>query len=225
MTANAERGLQRIGDPLQAMLPLPEALVSIPTKSQMSSETTGLLCLAGAVAKSTGIQHSEIDAVSLREMLRGKNPAETDRVLLALLPPCVRSDLREIRTRISFPANGGYVGGEFSGYETVYFPEPERREAMALVKRTLAPITEREAKAELLRLRASVKTRAEDGDDIKAIAAVFLSYVIEYPADIVRWACRFWADREKFWPSWSELRELLERGMRLRRALVRVLGS
>lgn len=41
----------------------------------------------------------------------------------------------------------------------------------------------------------------------------------EYPADVVRQVLRDWPNGSKWWPTWSELREKLEAGVRPRRLM------
>ena len=53
--------------------------------------------------------------------------------------------------------------------------------------------------------------------------AAYAEYLAEYPADVVIDALRWWARVEKWWPAWSELKELLDRRVIRRKALRKAL--
>ncbi len=60
-------------------------------------------------------------------------------------------------------------------------------------------------------------------EDLALQIDTMASEMTEYPLDVARDACRAWARANKFFPSWAELRELCEDGVRFRRALAREL--
>lgn len=76
---------------------------------------------------------------------------------------------------------------------------------------------------ELGRLRAMTKARAEDQTSTEFLLACYAEDMRQYPADIVREGCRKWARTEKFFPAWSELKEILDRLSRNRFALYHAL--
>ena len=98
-------------------------------------------------------------------------------------------------------------------------PRDDLATASAMVKRCLMPATEREIKAELTRLKASTKSRAEDEDEMALGFQVYLEECSLYPDDILRGALRGLGRRVKFYPSLSEVLEELQRTARRRLGL------
>jgi hypothetical protein len=117
--------------------------------------------------------------------------------------------------------------GEIVGYDLggVSLPFDAIAEARALVLAALAPAPLGTIQAELARMKISTKSRADGEAEGRLAAAVFAEYLSAYPADVVIWACRKWARTEKWWPSWAELKDLLDRGVRRRAALAKILGG
>jgi len=158
---------------------------------------------------------------SLREAAaRVIDPAETDRALLASLPPSVASALRPTyRERID-PVYG--FDSEFTGYAIVPadIPAADLMRSVQAVAPYMAPPDENLIKRELARLRVSTKARAESDDDLAMGFQVLAEECAEYPADVVVWALRNWARTEIFYPSLAEIRDRLQRGARRRAALI-----
>ena len=138
------------------------------------------------------------------------------------LPACVRSALKPVwADRV---AEYGW-DGEITGYKIGNLLEAERSEAYARVLVANEPAPLRIIQSELARMRVSTKSRADTEGEGKLAAAVFAENLTEYPADVVVWACRKWSRTEKWWPSWAELKDLLDRGVRRRRALLGALSG
>jgi hypothetical protein len=77
---------------------------------------------------------------------------------------------------------------------------------------------------ELARLGMITKVRAEEVDEIKLRMAIFAEEMAAYPADVVVDACRFWGRTEKFFPSWAELKDLLDVRVKRRKRLAAAVG-
>jgi hypothetical protein len=77
---------------------------------------------------------------------------------------------------------------------------------------------------EIARLGMVCKVRAEEVDEIKLRIGVFADELREYPADVLVDACRFWGRTEKFFPAWSELKDLLDVRVKRRKRLAAAVG-
>ena len=73
---------------------------------------------------------------------------------------------------------------------------------------------------ELARLKVLTVARATGQDDLVAQIAIYAEELTEYPIDVVRESCRWWAAREKWFPSWTELRDACEERVMKRRAIL-----
>lgn len=224
--SDKENGFLPIGYHLPKILPSHPTSDSTGKPSPSNSETTGSPPQVPKLPKLTGTQPGGTGVVvrpsDLEQALVASNPDETDQVLLALLPPSVA---RSLESRIRESVNRYYgFETEFVGYSLpANLPPEEIREARAVVERACIPAQAREIMAELARMRLIVKVRAEQEQDLAAIAVIFAEEMAEYPPDIVRHALRGWTKREKWWPSWAELKELLDRAFKRRKALREVL--
>jgi hypothetical protein len=115
---------------------------------------------------------------------------------------------------------------EVVGYEVkLGAPKEDLEEARRAVAGTCQPGASQTIAAELQRMRALTKSKAEPSVDASLAAAALFHEVSAYPTDVVVDACRKWSARETFFPSWAELKDMLERGMRKRRALLRAIES
>jgi hypothetical protein len=90
--------------------------------------------------------------------------------------------------------------------------------------KTLQPAGGEVAVKELTRLGLQTKLRAEDGGTMEARLLVYAEDLAQYPADIVVDACRFWGRTEKFFPAWSELKDLLDVRVKRRKRLAAAVG-
>lgn len=213
-----ERGFQPIGSLTKQAANSLSPTVSTPTPSPRNSATIGLVSPAARDSRPIGRQHGEI-AVVRSPGAEGKlpSPAQVDQNLLASLPRSVASALRERIIDRSTPEYGWDC--EFVGYYQIDAPEADVAEALMQTNATLIPVPGEVVKAELARLKVTTKSRAESGDDLKLTLAAYAEYLAEYPADVVVDALRWWARNEKWWPAWAELKELLDRRVRRRKAL------
>ncbi len=126
----------------------------------------------------------------------------------------------------STPENGW--DGEFSHYEIrggEPIPPEDLPDAIAAVRRGLVTCDGDLARQELVRLRVSTKSRDADEIELTLMLQVYGELCCEYPADVVISALRYVGRTEKFWPALSELKQELDRRVRKRRSLLRVLEA
>ena len=151
-------------------------------------------------------------------------PGELDASLEGLLPPCIASSISEIihdpMTMGSDPArNFGVVGYEIGGQ----YGRDDAEEALETLRRLSRPCGREFATKELGRVKVLTKSAKADSDDIAFQFGVMAEELAEYPADVVRDSCRFYAKRNTWFPSWHELRELCEERFLKRECLLRAL--
>lgn len=113
---------------------------------------------------------------------------------------------------------------ELLGFEmTGAPPAGDVHSALETLRKAMAPAPTRVIASEIARLRVMTKSRAESDEDLQLMAAAYVEELAAYPADVVIDACRTWARREKFWPAWHELQEMLDRRVKKRRAMLEAL--
>ena len=202
-----DQGFRSIGSLLPRIANLPPGWDSTPPKSQPSSETTGSRCLVPKAGSSVGPAPSETAAARL---LAGGGPTPEDR----------RAAERETEAWLRLPAQS-WLGfkevvqyeaatGQFLGVRWEFNPaagtEAQRTAAMALLKSCPPRAPVQEIMGELTRLRVLTIARAEDQGDLTLKLAAYAEELSEFPIEVVRSACRGLAKREKWFPSWSELK-------------------
>lgn len=156
------------------------------------------------------LQRISLPAILDQTDLRGplhRNPAQ-------FLPPSVRSAL--VETWVDGNSGAGW-DGFVQGYALIRpLSEGEYKSAIAFADETLEPAGEDFILTELARLRALTVSR-EIGLDLPLVLSAYADELAHYPADAVRDVLRGW--RGKFWPSWSEIVDPLERIVIPRKAL------
>lgn len=156
--------------------------------------------------------------------LEAATPGEIEDGLRGWLPPSIASGIEAVwRSRPgSDPAvwDDAYI----SDYRLkVEIGTKAAREALALVE-LLDQVAERREYAKALGcLKVLTVAKHMMAEDLALQIDTMASEMTEYPLDVARDACRAWARANKFFPSWAELRELCEDGVRFRRALAREL--
>lgn len=88
------------------------------------------------------------------------------------------------------------------------------------VQQAMHPASPMTVVEELTKLRMLTKAKTE-GEDLDLLVTAYAERVTEYPADIIRTACRAMADKSTFFPSWSEMKAELDDWMSSRREIVR----
>lgn len=144
--------------------------------------------------------------------------------MVELLPPSVASSLVP-KNRSFIDHEYGY-DFEFETYEVrgMACTRDELSFSQSLVEVGLKPSDRRVVVSELARLRVVTKAKAENDTNLEMLAQVYTEEMECYPPDIVRGACRAWGRREKWWPSWAELKHELDRAMKRRKALAYALS-
>lgn len=130
------------------------------------------------------------------------------------LPPSVRSKIVEVWS-------DGDTGHGWDGYVARYeiagpIGDRDRMAALEFLDDALQPAGEDFVLGELARLRAMTASR-DVGQDLTLVFAAYADEMQRYPADVVREVLRGW--RGKFWPTWAELVERLDRLVKPRHAL------
>lgn len=93
------------------------------------------------------------------------------------------------------------------------------RDALTALEPLYRPADSRTLGNGIAAMRSLCSRRSDAEDDTKFLAALLLARLAEYPADVARAAMRRWTDREKWFPSWAELKAECDRLYRRRRLL------
>jgi hypothetical protein len=99
----------------------------------------------------------------------------------------------------------------------------DAKAALHLVERLDARAGQRDCGQAVGFLKLLTVSKALTPDDLKAQINALSALLAEYPLDAVKAACREWADTQRFFPTWTELREKCLEGVLLRRALASAL--
>jgi pimeloyl-ACP methyl ester carboxylesterase len=223
MSDNDRRGFRSIGNLTQPIVISPERLGSTLGMSLPSSETTGARSLVAKPPASIGTPRSAMPAAStpagIAAAMASNDPESVDRLVLASLPPSVAHSLKR-ETRDWCDPDSGYHF-EITGYSwrEPLPPDADLDEAQALVAAAMVRAPAKVVMAELLRLAAVTKSRAESEEDQAFRFAAFRDELAEFPADVVRTALRKIARRETFFPSLAELVDQCQREFKHRRLL------
>lgn len=94
-------------------------------------------------------------------------------------------------------------------------------EAKRLVLCSLRPAAADEIVSALAKLSSLVARRAESEADAELQLAAYTERLREYPADVVMAVLSQWPCGSQWWPTWYELRQLLEAAAKWRRGLLR----
>jgi hypothetical protein len=162
--------------------------------------------------------------MTLPQAIKAADSEAVDRSLLASLPRSVASTITERRLDCSTLEYG--YDTAFADYVLGRGALPgEIATALAMVEATLQSCPADVVKRELLRLKLTTKTRAQDAADLSFQLAVYAEELAAYPEDAVIDALRYWRAREKWWPAWAELKALLDDRVKRRLSLERVLRA
>ena len=144
-------------------------------------------------------------------------PGQVDAAIQAWLPRSVLSRLAE-RLYDGQDRTRDYT---VVGYDLADgFDEDDGRESLRLLEMLNARAEPEACEHELARLKVLTATRNLSQADLTAQIAIFGEELTEYPIDVVREVCRWWAAREKWFPSWAELRDACEERVMKRRAIL-----
>lgn len=226
---NEQAGFQSLGDQMPEILRMQRERGSVMDRSTnlpRVSETTGLPLQEPRQPNAIGTPRGELgSAMTLdstdHRKLAAMSPAEVDNRAAASLPQGVRSGLHE--KWLDRTIKGEFVS-RFQGFSFDGATAAEVGTALDILRGTNAPCPADIAEKAIMALRIRTKAKAEQGDDLKAVVAIYSESAAEYPADVVVTACKEWAADNTFFPAWAELRALLEKHVERRRAMIRVLS-
>ncbi len=182
---------------------------------------------ASVPARPTGRRHFGTAVANLPTLdvaMLGADPETTDRALVASLPRSISSVLREVRTTKIDPTYG--FDDAFESFTLACRPGDQDLEvALALVDRAMSSAPSQVLRRELVRLRLSTKSRAEDATEMAMMISIYEEEMSGFPADVAIEATRYLGRTETFWPSLSALRERMQYTAHKRNALRRVITS
>jgi hypothetical protein len=147
---------------------------------------------------------------TLQSALAGADAWSTDKALLASLPPQVAQSLVS------------RVGPDFDviGYDLK--PGCSREDlgkALAIVSQACEPDRPEHVVSELVRLNSVTQSRERQDTDLEMSYVAMAEGLADFPADVIRDACRAYARCHKWRPSLSELREFCWPRFRARESL------
>lgn len=85
------------------------------------------------------------------------------------------------------------------------------RSSIAALERASRPGGFELATVQLAKLRAKTATRSADGGDQHLIGQAYAEELAEFPSDVIVEACRRWADGNRWWPAWADLKRECDR--------------
>ena len=192
--------------------------------SETNSGITGRGSLVPAASSSTGPARGETASGTARAVERAQpgetTVAEADRALAASLRQ--QHGLRlGIRSRTVFPDDGGFRV-VVDGVGLTVEPGGNIAAGLALANSAMVPADPKTIALRLARLRILVVPRSAGGQDLDFEIEVWADQLRRYPADVVAETLEQWPQRRggRFWPTWHELREILEAKAAPRRAMV-----
>ena len=191
-----------------------------------SSETTGLVPLEHGLGRAIGLLAGGIGSARRRKTEHGlpvvapvamaqavaTDEREIDRP--DAWPTPLRSCIVGVRWRDSISTSHGWDGFPTSYDVTPVVPVETvevARQYWTAYRELCAPLDETSLARALLGLRDMTIRKAEEGADWQVTLENWLDELRNYPADIVLWAIGFWRRNERFWPTWSEFKHLLDR--------------
>ncbi len=122
------------------------------------------------------------------------------------------------------PGTGEYNAAYTSDYKLRGgFEKANARAALNLLKLLGLGSSVRECGKEIGRVKVMTAAKNLNAKDLRLQIVIMAEELSVYPLDVVRAACRTWADTETFFPTWAELRTLCEEHVLFRRALAREL--
>lgn len=217
-----EHDSHKIGSPRKLSEILQLTSASTPRRPPEPSEITGTVLPGPGAARLTGPQRggTGVAVTPTRNPLQvfRLGPSQDAARLGLLLAPLLewREDSR-------------YENGQFEGIDVVglrlregaVVPEAARE----MLDRICGPCDPTFAAQKLAELRALTVSRKRDDDDVELMAVAFTQRLAEFPQDVVNAAVDAWANREQFWPSWSELKAECDKRMMGRLRLRMAIGS
>jgi hypothetical protein len=207
--------------------------MTTPIENSENSETTGLVPLVrgleraiGLLAGGTGSERQPMTEAGLpvvRPVTAAEAVATDERQIDRpdAWPTPLRSCIVGVHWRDAVSTRHGWDGYP-TGYDVALVIPVETVELARTYYRAYrdlcAPMDEAGLARALLGLRDMTIRKAEEGADWQITLENWLDALRPYPADIVLWAIQFWRNCERFWPTWTEFKMLLDRRVAQRRA-------
>jgi hypothetical protein len=215
---NEERGLSQLGSPLSKIVSSLQVVDSTQDTPPNSSATGGSLSPARKASNSTGLQRGGRGA--------GGKPSvyQHDRVAEAQLTLPVRSWLKDNEVvEIVHGEDGQFEEARLVRYEgdCDCVTDADR----AVLDAAMVPATDQQLVPLLATLWEMTSHAQSGGDNLKLKFRGFARLLQQdYPADVAVEAIQRWQDREKWWPSWAELKGECDRLANWRRVTREALG-
>lgn len=203
-----------------------------------NSETTGLVPLEHGLGKAIGLLAGGIGSARQRKTEHGLPVVAPVATAQAVAtdereidrpdgwPTPLRSCIVGVRWADRISTNHGWDGFPTSYDVAAVIPVETvelARQYWAAYRDLCAPLDETSLARALLGLRDMTIRKAEEGSDWQVTLENWLDELRHYPADIVLWAIGFWRRNERFWPTWMEFKQLLDRRVAQRVACMDVL--
>lgn len=118
---------------------------------------------------------------------------------------------------------GGKSYAVVTGFDITEDDGADLEMALEVVRMAHTPAPEAKVYGWLAELSVQVAYRAQTEFNGELTLKVYARNLAEYPADIVRDTLRDWPKQSKWWPTWHELVDTLNRKQQRRRALEREL--
>lgn len=103
-------------------------------------------------------------------------------------------------------------------------PRSAAERDIRVVERHCQPSPKSDVAKHVAVLRARTKSANQDQSEARFAAEVMVNDLAKYPLDVVEYACDYWVNGgkdAKWFPSWPELKEICDRRMQPRRALLK----
>lgn len=225
--SDEEPGFQTIGTLTPRIAHTLKNAVSTRTPSPSALPTTGTPRRAPGQPSSTGTRLTAPGAATSlaisASVEASADPAMTDKILLAGLPPSVAHSLTSVN-RIS---DGPYgFDSKLTGWKLEGEVDPQELGiARQMVVAALEPVPAKVLATELAHLRAVTARRATSETDEALGFAVLREELAGFPADVIRSVLRELARRSKFFPSLAEVYQGCEAAVRPRWLLASALNG
>lgn len=191
------------------------------------SATTGTLLPAPKAANPTGSQPGETGSVATSN---GAVPVEMHPTVMGRSPSlntdAVQSRLRllgvnmSVKTELKFPGSSNGVTAwreQVVGMETTLSPSADIAKASAVIEESLLPAPIHKIEHWLAEVAAITARRTETSFEAEIALSAYTSRLAGYPGDIVRDTLLGWGG--KWFPTWSELKEIMDERTAPRMAL------
>lgn len=193
---------------IRASIPRPSTRPSSTTSPKGEGETRSALSPVGRAVTASGAIPTRIESRQT-EVVRAFGIPQTEATLAHLLAPLL------VWSETSRFSGDEFAGTDLRNIRVVTGAKPATVErALAQAERICKPAGPSVAGEELAHLRVLTVHRDRDAKEMELMAVAYTQRLAEFPVDVVRAACKAWADREEFWPSWAELKAECDKRMR-----------